>query len=242
VVAGIKVQAHPDFLFCSTMNEDASTFEIPEYIQSRLQPRIVLDFPDPEEELAILRANLPGAEDDLLAYVGEFLHRAHQAGEPYTVRDGVNIARYALKLGAAQAEGRLGPLPEPVRAASPTKGPAALRTLAGGGGASFDLNQWFRDALEGALGVPPSPKGVKAGRDSASAEEDGTLSDLDLDLELEIEPADPEDLEDPDTTGPVIVVGPPVPPAWDGAGLRARVHYATQQVLGDEALPYLPMA
>jgi hypothetical protein len=219
------------------MNEDASTFEIPEYIQSRLQPRIVLDFPEPEEELAILRANLPGAEDDLLAYVGEFLHRAHQAGEPYTVRDGVNIARYALKLGAAQSEGRLGPLPEPARAAPPTKGPAALRTLAGGGGASFDLNQWFRDALEGALGGPPPPKGAKPVGDSASAEEDGTLSDLGLELEIEA-----ADQEDPDITGPVTVVGPPPPPAWDGAGLRARVHHATSQVLGDEALPYLPLA
>lgn len=232
VVAGIKVQAHPDFLFCSTMNEDASTFEIPEYIQSRLQPRIVLDFPEPEEELAILRANLPAAEPDLLAYVGEFLHRAHQGGEPFTVRDGVNIARYALKLGAAQAEGRLGPLPEPARAAGPTSGPAALRTLAGGGAAAFDLNQWFRDALEGALGDAAGKAGTgkpgggkpgagkPAGADSASDEEDGT---------------------DPDVTGP-IRLATPLPPPWDGTSLQARVQHATQQVLGDEALPYLPRA
>ena len=32
VVAGIKIQAHPEFIICVTMNDDASTYEIPEYI------------------------------------------------------------------------------------------------------------------------------------------------------------------------------------------------------------------
>lgn len=97
VVAGIKIKAHPDFRLCTTMNEDASTFELPEYIHSRLQPQIYIDFPERDEELAIMKSNLPFAEDEILHYVVEFLQTAHEANERYTVRDGINIARYALK-------------------------------------------------------------------------------------------------------------------------------------------------
>ena len=98
IVAGIKIKAHPDFRFVVTMNEDASTFELPEYIHSRLQPQILLDFPDAEEELRILKENLPFAEDEILQYVTDFLQAAHEADESYTVRDGINIARFTLKL------------------------------------------------------------------------------------------------------------------------------------------------
>ncbi len=38
IVAGIKIKAHPNFRLVATMNDDASTFELPEYIHSRLQP------------------------------------------------------------------------------------------------------------------------------------------------------------------------------------------------------------
>ncbi len=97
VVAGIKIYAHPDFRICTTMNDDASTFELPEYISSRLQPQIYVDFPERDEELRILRSNLPFADDEILAYVVNFLQAAHDADEKYSVRDGINIARYALK-------------------------------------------------------------------------------------------------------------------------------------------------
>ncbi|HEY7161143.1 MAG TPA: AAA family ATPase [Acidobacteriota bacterium] len=102
IVAGVKVKAHPDFRFVATMNDDASTFEIPEYIHTRLQPQIFLDFPEREEELAILKENLPFVDEKILNYVTDFLERCHLAEEPYTVRDGINIARYVakrLKLG-----------------------------------------------------------------------------------------------------------------------------------------------
>jgi len=97
IVAGIKIQAHPDFRLCTTMNDDASTFDLPEYIHSRLQPQVFIDFPDREEERLILSANLPYADDRILDYVVNFLQVAHEAQERYTVRDGINIARYALK-------------------------------------------------------------------------------------------------------------------------------------------------
>jgi MoxR-like ATPase len=97
IVAGIKIKAHPNFRFCTTMNDDASTFELPEYIHSRLQPQIYIDFPERDEELLILKSNLPFADDEILEYVVEFLQTAHEANERYSVRDGINIARYALK-------------------------------------------------------------------------------------------------------------------------------------------------
>lgn len=100
VVAGIKVSAHEDFRLVTTMNEDASTYELPEYIHSRLQPQIHLDFPEYDEEKRILSENLPFAEDEILEYVTRFLQRAHADDESFTSRDGVNIARYALKLMA----------------------------------------------------------------------------------------------------------------------------------------------
>ncbi len=104
IVAGIKVHAHPEFRFCTTMNDDASTFDLPEYIASRLLPRIVVDFPAAEEELRILAVNLPFAPEELLRYVVRFLGAAHAADAPYSVRDGINLARYALKRAAQNEE------------------------------------------------------------------------------------------------------------------------------------------
>jgi len=110
IVAGIKIKAHPEFRLCTTMNDDASTFELPEYIHSRLQPRIHIDFPERDEELLILRSNLPFADEEILEYVVEFLQAAHEADERYSVRDGINIARYALKrLTGANGAGVRGP-------------------------------------------------------------------------------------------------------------------------------------
>jgi len=97
VVAGIKIKAHPEFRLCTTMNDDASTFELPDYIHSRLQPQIFIDFPERDEELLILKANLPFADEGILQYVVDFLQAAHEMDERYSVRDGINIARYALK-------------------------------------------------------------------------------------------------------------------------------------------------
>jgi MoxR-like ATPase len=97
VVAGVTVRAHPDFRFVTTMNEDASTYEVPEYIHSRLMPQIYIDFPDEEDERAILRSQVPELEEEVLGYVLTFLRAAHLADLRYSVRDGINVARYAMK-------------------------------------------------------------------------------------------------------------------------------------------------
>ncbi|MDQ6759174.1 MAG: MoxR family ATPase [Acidobacteriota bacterium] len=102
LVAGIKIKAHPLFRLVATMNDDASTFDLPEYIHSRLQPQITIDFPERQEEYAILKENLPFSEEHILNYVTDFLQQAHSADERYTVRDGINIARFAMKLMAME--------------------------------------------------------------------------------------------------------------------------------------------
>jgi MoxR-like ATPase len=98
VVAGIKISAAPGFRFVTTMNEDASTYELPEYVHSRLMPQIFVDFPEEDEEREILREQVPFAEEAVLDYVVGFLRRAHEAELRYTVRDGINLVRYAMKL------------------------------------------------------------------------------------------------------------------------------------------------
>jgi MoxR-like ATPase len=106
IIAGIKIQAHPDFRFVTTMNEDVSTYELPEYIHSRLQPQIKIDFPEWEEEFQILKFNLPFSNDELLNLVVNFLQNAHAADRPYTVRDGIHISRYILKMEKQKQKGK----------------------------------------------------------------------------------------------------------------------------------------
>ena len=97
IIAGIRIYAHEDFRLCVTMNSDSSTYEIPEYIQSRLQPKIYIEFPNRVDELKILKYNLPFASDEILDYCVDFLQNSHNHDEPYTVRDGINILRYFMK-------------------------------------------------------------------------------------------------------------------------------------------------
>ncbi|MDZ7637506.1 MAG: AAA family ATPase [Bryobacterales bacterium] len=100
IVAGIKIKAHPDFRFVTTMNDDASTFDLPEYIHSRLQPQILIDFPERDgRNWMILPRRTFADHEQVLEYVTDFLQRAHGNDERYSARDGVSIARYAMKLG-----------------------------------------------------------------------------------------------------------------------------------------------
>lgn len=97
IVAGITIPAHPDFRCAVTMNEDESTFEIPDYILSRLQPTLELGHPNREEELTILKYHLPFANDEMLNLTVEFLQQSHELKLDYSTRDGINVLRYALK-------------------------------------------------------------------------------------------------------------------------------------------------
>lgn len=97
IIAGIQIRAHHDFRACVTMNNDESTFEIPDYILSRLQPTLSLSMPSQADEMAILKYHLPFAEDDLLAMTVDFLQKSHQLDLDFSPRDGIHILQYALK-------------------------------------------------------------------------------------------------------------------------------------------------
>jgi len=108
VVAGIRIPAHPSFRACITMNDDASTYEIPDYMLSRIQPTVAIEFPERDEEFKILRYHLPFAPEEILALTVDFLQGAHRHGLGHSPRDGINIARLALKIARRQGERRGG--------------------------------------------------------------------------------------------------------------------------------------
>jgi len=97
IIAGILIRAHEHFRCCVTMNEDASTYEVPDYILSRLQPTLGLGFPSREDELAILRYHLPFAANEVLTLAVSFLQEAHQLNLEYSIRDGLHLIQYAIK-------------------------------------------------------------------------------------------------------------------------------------------------
>jgi len=104
VVAGITIPAHKEFRCAVTMNQDDSTYEIPDYILSRLQPTLKLGFPNRRDEKAILKYHLPFAEEQLLDLTVEFLQQAHKLKLDFSPRDGVNMLRYAIKRMAADKD------------------------------------------------------------------------------------------------------------------------------------------
>ena len=97
IIAGLRIQAHKEFRACITMNHDESTFEIPDYILSRLQPTLTLNMPNAKDEMAILKYHLPFAETELLEMTVNFLQRSHQLDLDFSPRDGLHILQYAMK-------------------------------------------------------------------------------------------------------------------------------------------------
>lgn len=97
VVAGVQIRAHENFRCCVTMNEDASTYEVPDYILSRLQPTLKVEFPAREHELAILQYHLSFAPAEMILLTVTFLQKAHQLDLPFSIRDGIHMVQYAMK-------------------------------------------------------------------------------------------------------------------------------------------------
>jgi len=99
-VAGVKIAAHTDFRLVATMNDDASTFNIPEYIESRLKPILPVEFPSREELRQIVAHHFPHVDPNLILAVQEYLEEKKKAGclAEYSVRDAIQILRYKKKL------------------------------------------------------------------------------------------------------------------------------------------------
>ena len=108
IVAGITIPASPDFRCAVTMNDDESTFEIPDYILSRLQPTLTLGHPTRSDELSILKYHLPFADSEMLNLTVEFLQESHGLKLDFSTRDGINVLRYALKRAAQDPDHPLG--------------------------------------------------------------------------------------------------------------------------------------
>lgn len=104
IVAGITVSAHPDFRCVVTMNHDESTFEIPDYILSRLQPTLQLGFPNRDDEMAILEYHLPFCQAEMLGMTVDFLQHSHELKLDFSPRDGINLLRFAMKRLAQDPE------------------------------------------------------------------------------------------------------------------------------------------
>jgi MoxR-like ATPase len=97
IIAGIMIKAHRDFRCAVTMNQDESTYEIPDYILSRLQPMLQVGYPNRRDELEILQYHLPFAEPEMLALTVEFLQKSHELKLDFSPRDGIQVLRYAIK-------------------------------------------------------------------------------------------------------------------------------------------------
>ena len=108
IVAGVMIPAHSDFRCVVTMNQDDSTYEVPDYILSRLQPTLTVEFPDRRDEMAILQYHLPFAEADVLALTVEFLQESHKLKLDFSPRDGINLLRYAMKRLGQEGEHPVG--------------------------------------------------------------------------------------------------------------------------------------
>ncbi len=97
IIAGIQIPAHKEFRCCVTMNQDESTFEIPDYILSRLQPTLSMGMPTEHDEMEILKYHLPFVSHDMVELTVQFLQKSHQLDLDFSPRDGLHILQYAVK-------------------------------------------------------------------------------------------------------------------------------------------------
>lgn len=111
-IAGVQIKAHEDFRLCVTMNDDASVYELPGYIQSRLKPKIEIVRPPWEIQREIVRYKCPGVDADLLEAVFAELQRRARTTVRDSVRDMLTLAQYAQKL---RNVGVSDPLPQAVQ-------------------------------------------------------------------------------------------------------------------------------
>jgi len=97
--AGTKIYAHPEFRIVATMNDDSSTFSVPEYIESRLKPIIPVEFPSTSELKEIIQYHMPFVSPELVHSVVQYLLEQKESGTliSYSIRDAIQITCYAQK-------------------------------------------------------------------------------------------------------------------------------------------------
>ncbi len=101
LLLGTKYQAHADFRIVATMNEDASTYALPEYILSRLKPRLVIPFPAEAELEQIILRNFEICPRRHLEEVVRRMMQAHRQENDWSLRDAISLTRYLHRLEVA---------------------------------------------------------------------------------------------------------------------------------------------
>jgi hypothetical protein len=86
VLAGIHLEAHPEFLFCAALNEDEETAgRLPEFLQERLSPAIHVGLPPIATLRKILQGYFSQADERWVAiYVQEFWNEEFSPREAIT--------------------------------------------------------------------------------------------------------------------------------------------------------------
>jgi MoxR-like ATPase len=97
-IASIRINAHPAFRMCVTMNDDNSVYELPGYIQSRLKPKIELVSPPWSVKEQIVRTRCPAVDTMLLVEIFQALKKRAKTIQSDSVRDILSLAQYAQKL------------------------------------------------------------------------------------------------------------------------------------------------
>lgn len=109
-VTGLKIQAHPNFRLSMTMNADASVYELPGYIQSRLKPKIEIVEPPWAMQRKIVQDKCKQVSAELLREVLVELRERNKKGLRDSPRDMLTFAQFAQKLHDGGA-------PEPLKLA-----------------------------------------------------------------------------------------------------------------------------
>ncbi len=101
LLLGDKYHAQAGFRIVATMNEDASTYALPEYILSRLKPRLTIPFPNETELEQIILRNFELCPRHHLEEVVQRMMQAHHEENDWSLRDAINLTRYLHRLDVA---------------------------------------------------------------------------------------------------------------------------------------------
>jgi MoxR-like ATPase len=101
VLAGIHLQAHPDFLFCAALNQNEEEgLGLPGFIDERTRPAIQVGYPSLQTVELILRAHVPMASD---VWFRIFLQ---QFPEELSPRGAIVLLSYAFRLSQLEENQR----------------------------------------------------------------------------------------------------------------------------------------
>jgi len=100
IIPGLRIPAHPDFRIAFTSNFDSFS-DLPDYIESRLKPRIIVSNPTIEELKLILDSHLPSPaySEKFKQKLVEHLSAAKNDGRyrEFSTRDAITIGRLAQR-------------------------------------------------------------------------------------------------------------------------------------------------